>query len=333
MVYKDERTANQSGQNVESAKANNKGTSRTAEFAEREFGRSRLWNHTAKQNKTKKPKKETSENRWFAPLMTAGLVAVASLSVVPYVDNFIESHTLTFDQQEVVIFVGKYKSLAVDVDAVRQKDKNIQTATYLLNGMTELGWWYQVGVNEDKSIKGFDLSVQIFSKDGNKIEIDRNVAFSGTVNPGDTVKLSMDFKDKNLAITATDLETGAKAEFIAPAHGSYFVGNKYQAAFTGVMTEIYHSGKELQVKENPVTYSIIGPPVKAFASIDVWYDIKTSYKTSIHKFLTSGQKSELLTLGSFGIVPQKKTLNLLPRRSKMTISDTGGLVFTTGISE
>jgi hypothetical protein len=52
-----------------------------------------------------------------------------------------------YDQQVFMIFGQSFNSLSVNVTAVEQSDGNGYGPSYLLNGVTNDGYWYQVGLS------------------------------------------------------------------------------------------------------------------------------------------------------------------------------------------
>ena len=52
-----------------------------------------------------------------------------------------------YDVQEVMVFAQSYSQLEFNVTAVAQCDANGYGPAYLLNGLSNTGYWYQVGIN------------------------------------------------------------------------------------------------------------------------------------------------------------------------------------------
>ncbi len=59
----------------------------------------------------------------------------------------VSASTATYDQQVFMIFDQSFSSLSVNVTAVEQTDGNGYGPSYLLNGVTNDGYWYQVGLS------------------------------------------------------------------------------------------------------------------------------------------------------------------------------------------
>ena len=114
-----------------------------------------------------------------------------------------------------------------------------------------MGYWYQVGLSWDWSPgTGFAMSYEVFNSLGNSISPQGGggglTPFSGTVNVGDNVTLSLYFSSGDVVMLAHDVNTGASAEVTYSAEGAtHFVGQPGGDAnsigfFTGLMTEWYH---------------------------------------------------------------------------------------------
>src|SRR5208282_5779299 len=107
-------------------------------------------------------------------------------------------------------------------------------AAYLLNGLTDAGYWYQVGVSWNWSPgetpgTGFDMNYEAWDASGNSIFPANGgglVAFSGAVNNRDTVLLSLQFTSSDtVTMMAQDVNTGAQAQVTFSAEGAtVFVG-------------------------------------------------------------------------------------------------------------
>ena len=182
----------------------------------------------------------------------------------------------TYDQREGVIFnSGKFNSLQVDVKAVAQKNKEIYQTFYLLNGITNTGAWYQVGLDysQTKDNKNFfNLTIDIFSKkglseqNGGKDKVNLNLNFSKPVKENDTVRLSLMCEGSKIILSGKDLDNGGTASysFLSKTSNEHFIGTIKNGAFTGVMTEIYHYGSSPQIIEVPVLYKYIGEITSKF---------------------------------------------------------------------
>jgi hypothetical protein len=178
----------------------------------------------------------------------------------------------SYDVQELMAFAPSYSGLDVNVTAVAQCDANGYGPSYLLNGLSNTGYWYQVGINWDWPLQsggyspGFGFVSEAWAP-GGLTRAPASSAFSGTVNPGDTVELSLSFSGGQLVASAHDLNTGAEGSTSYPARAAtVFVGTEAQQSrsrfsfatrgyFTGLMTEWYHVNPSVNGVEQKVTYS------------------------------------------------------------------------------
>ena len=179
--------------------------------------------------------------------------------------SYNQSQKLTFDQQEGVVFSGAdFKSLSVNVTAVVQKTNENYEASYLLNGLTKSSGWFQVGL-DNKKLQGnseFSLVIDIFPnssvQSGKSIDIVNTlIPFSKTIQPSDIVQLKMSTDGNKVILTGTDLNNGATASYVYSGDKNIgnFIGTLKNGNFTGIMTEIYHSGKSMEIHETPTTYN------------------------------------------------------------------------------
>ncbi len=176
-----------------------------------------------------------------------------------------------YDVQLGITFTQSFTSIEYNVTALAQTDPSLGTGpAYLVNGLSNAGYWYQVGVSWDWSPgdtpgTGFDMSYEVFDTMGNSIfpaDGQGGVeAFSGPVKAGDIILLDLYFSSatNNVVMLADDTDTGASASETYPSMGAtYFTGlpdfvansNGY---FTGLMTEWYH-GLPYFTNENSVVY-------------------------------------------------------------------------------
>lgn len=176
-----------------------------------------------------------------------------------------------YDEQLGITFTQSFTSIEYNVTALAQTDPSLGTGpAYLVNGLSDAGYWYQVGVSwnwapGDTPGTGFDMSYEVFDTMGNSIfpaDGQGGVeAFSGPVKAGDIILLDLYFSNatNSVVMLADDTNTGASASETYPSmDGTYFVGlpgfvansNGY---FTGLMTEWYH-GLPYFTNENSVVY-------------------------------------------------------------------------------
>ncbi|MDG7044203.1 MAG: hypothetical protein JRN19_01725 [Nitrososphaerota archaeon] len=180
------------------------------------------------------------------------------------------SPAANWDEQLGESFTQDFTSLAFNVTAVPQSDSYGYGPAYLLNGLSDTGYWYQVGLSYNWPHtsggynSGFNMIYAVFNPSGSIIlptsgggGLD---SFSGPVNSGDLVLLNLYFDNSTgvVKMYAYDWNTGASASETFSSEGAtYFQGqNGYSASnsngfFTGLMTEWYHVnpyyGSEQQV--------------------------------------------------------------------------------------
>jgi len=80
-----------------------------------------------------------------------------------------------WDEQVALTFTQSFLSMAWNVTAVPQNDSYGYGPAYLLNGLTDKGWWYQVGVSFDWPYStggfaaGFNMNYEVFSPNGSSV--------------------------------------------------------------------------------------------------------------------------------------------------------------------
>lgn len=184
-----------------------------------------------------------------------------------------------YDEQLGSTFTQDFNALAYNVTVLAQADADGYGPGYLLNGVTTKGYWYQVGVsyhwpNSDGSYNaGFGFSYQVYGSDGKGLYPAQGAGlgnFSGPVNSGDSVLLSLNFSGPSVMMIARDWNTGAEAATSYSSEGALsFVGDAFSSVnahgfFTGLMTEWYHSAPYYG-NEGQVTYTN-----KAVALTSAW---------------------------------------------------------------
>ncbi len=153
-----------------------------------------------------------------------------------------------YDEQLLLVEASSFSSLVLNV-GVDTQDAGMFGPAFLLNGLTETGWWYQVGVAVDWPssngyAKGFVFITQVWAP-GNRPNPPQLVGMA--VNPGDQVQLNLGVSYGDVVMEARDPFTGASQSFTYSAMGaSAFEGLSSAPGegryFTGLMTEQYHVG-------------------------------------------------------------------------------------------
>jgi hypothetical protein len=181
-----------------------------------------------------------------------------------------------YDEQLGLTFTQNFSSIAYNVTAVQQVDTYGYGPAYLLNGVTDEGYWYQVGLSFDWPYAtggyaaGFHFNYEVFNNTGKSIFPASGggglESFSGPVSNGDKVLLNLYFSGGNVTMYAYDWGTGASATITYTTMGaSYFQGqteapSNANGFFTGLMTEWWHPnayyGGEAQVVYSNTTFAL-----------------------------------------------------------------------------
>ncbi len=207
----------------------------------------------------------------------------------------------TYDQQVSLIFTQDFNSLSFNVTAVPQTDSSGFGPAYLLNGLSDSGYWYQVGLAYNWPLasgtsydSGFHFIWEVFNPNGTT----SNPVLSripDKVNQGDTVLLGLSFSSGSVVMSTLDYNTGASSSHSYTAGGgSIFKGSSSSRGTrtpTSLMTEWYHANpSETSMKQ--VTYS--EPTVQISK---VWICIG-EYVPSNSNSAVFGQCSSEMLLGS-----------------------------------
>jgi hypothetical protein len=174
-----------------------------------------------------------------------------------------------YDEQLGTTFTQNFASLAYNVTALAQGDTYGYGPSYLLNGLSSKGYWYQVGVSYHWPLvgagfsQGFDFNYEVFNSNGVSVFPANGgglAPFTGTVNPGDTIGLALSFSGVNVLMSARDYSTGATASASYSAQGATIFDGSLSSTsnsngfFSGLMTEWYHVAPYYS-SEGHVTYS------------------------------------------------------------------------------
>ena len=187
-----------------------------------------------------------------------------------------------YDEQIGITFPQDATSLSYNVTAVAQASSDGYGPAYLLNGLTDAGYWYQIGLSYNWPfanggyVSGFAVNFEVFNASGSSIYpaggrggLDR---FNGTVDNGDSVLLRLSFSGGQLEMRLKDLSTGATGAEAYAAFGTRFIGlatpGDRNGFFTGLMTEWYHVNP-YHGSEGKAVYSQSVSPLPSAA---VWAD-------------------------------------------------------------
>jgi hypothetical protein len=163
-------------------------------------------------------------------------------------------HPPVWDEQMGLTFTDTFTSLHMNVTAVAQADQYGYGPGYLLNGLTEKGFWYQVGVTWQWPMLsgghnvGFAMAYEVFNSAQQSVFPNQGSGqdlFSGTVSSGDVVLLSLSFSGGNVTMAAYDWNSTASAsESFTAVGASTFKGVNSTSSngfFSGPMTEWWHA--------------------------------------------------------------------------------------------
>ena len=250
----------------------------------------------------------------------------------------------TYDEQVGETFSQSFTSIAYNVTAVPQTDADGYGPGYLLNGLSSNSYWYQVGLSyqwpyaNGGYYPGFEMNYETFDSSGQSIFPSSGggggIGFSGPVNAGDEVLLTLYFSGGNVVMSATDWSTGASASESYSAEGAtYFQSGGSNGFFTGLMTEWWHSASYYS-NEQEVVYS---DSTFALPSADLWADewipstgqslfynseyVAFSNPSQLQSFSTNGITSyananEFIT----GYLAPSTTITLLPAGESIPLS-------------
>jgi len=178
--------------------------------------------------------------------------------------------TALYDEQSGLSFTGTFTSIVYNVSAVAQSALSGTGPAYLINGYSNKGYWYQIGLSYDwvtnasnSHYIGFRANYEVFAPNGTSIYPSGggggSVELHGNVNPGDTVTLGLYMNNSTgmVKMKVYDKTTGAYYDTEYPSYGATeFIGNSSSpfinhGFFTGLMTEWYNVdptfGNQLQV--------------------------------------------------------------------------------------
>lgn len=230
-----------------------------------------------------------------------------------------------YDVQQVMVFAQSFTALAFNVTAVAQCDSAGYGPAYLLNGLSNSGYWYQVGINWNWPLQsggytpGFGFVSEGWAP-GGITRSPTSESFSGPVNQGDTIELSLSFSNGQVQASAVDLNTGSTGSTTYPAdRGTEFIGSQQQESslrfsfatqgyFTGLMTEWYHVSANYPAAQDQVTYSENSTAVgSATFGVGEW-NVTGGGQTSVFEDtandglpVTLGSQLQQFTLGGYTV--------------------------------
>lgn len=182
------------------------------------------------------------------------------------------------DEQIGMTFTTNTASLSYDVPAIAQQDATGAGPAYLVNGFTNKGYWYQVGLlyNWSKLMNGhqngFYYTCAVFAPSGQVLFFPSTKA---NVKPGDKVRIALYIYSGNVVMNLYDQNTEAQQTWTYDAFGANtFIGSpdssQINGDFSGLMTEWYHTqpynGSVGFTNAQPVSYS----PSSTWPSGPIW---------------------------------------------------------------
>jgi len=207
---------------------------------------------------------------WYLVIQNPSELAGAQSSVVDVTGDIMltflasgTSNLASYDEQMGLTFADNFTSLAYEVMAIPQADADGLGPDYLLNGLSNTGYWYQVGLAYNwetetgtSYTQGFQATYEVFSPSGISVFPvaggGGSLALSGPIYQNDRVLLGMFFSEGDVVLSVDDATTGAYSSKSFSAYGaSIFVGNPVSSSdnngfFTGLMTEWYHEAPYYQ---------------------------------------------------------------------------------------
>jgi hypothetical protein len=155
-----------------------------------------------------------------------------------------------YDEQLGLTYSQNVTGLSYNVTAVQQSDAYGYGPSYLLNGLSDKGFWYQVGLSWDWPFSqggytpGFNFNYEVSNSSGQSVFPPSGggglVAYSGTVNQGDTVLLSLYFSGGVVFMYSLDWNTSATAiQDFGTQGASTFLGLKNSTNSHGFFTGPY----------------------------------------------------------------------------------------------
>jgi hypothetical protein len=228
--------------------------------------------------------------------------------------NYVEQAGVTFDENTT--------NLTAYTIATEITDQNGFGPAYLLNGLTDNGWWYQVGIVYDwpnqyrnLPIPGFSFTDSVFSPSGELV--DQQGAWNATnffpslgdVSNGDVIELSMTINGTSIYLAAHDLTTGMYQRAVHSSNGATkFVGLETQSNqrgyFSGVMTEWYRSNSSItDLAEGQIDYWLGTPITKATLWADEYnyQSLGPVYNNETGLIALSDSSYARLTLGPLSV--------------------------------
>ncbi len=209
--------------------------------------------------------------------------------------------TIQYDKQVGFTFAQDFTSLSFNVTAVAQHGPDGTGPAYLLNGLTDMGYWYQVGISYNWGYTtstgtgytpGFQGIHEVFDAYGRSIypTTGGGGAMPLNVNPNDTVQLSLYFSNNQVIMAAhdwntTDTSSRAYISYHATVFNGQQSGISNNGFFTGLMTEQYYN-----TPDNSIGQQVAYSTGQSLSSSWMWMDefgIQGAYTFRVFKSNTN----------------------------------------------
>ena len=197
--------------------------------------------------------------------------ALAPAMHLTHADSWMETTGVAFSQP-----MQQQEQLAYNVTAVAQSDNDGIGPAYLINALSNAGYWYQIGLSYNWSIEGnasqlshadgFLVNYNVFNPNGTVVApvcpggpCGGVMNITGNINNGDKILLSISVQGSNIIMSMKDWNTGAAAEMNFSNEGATgFEGTlrspNYAGFFSGLMTEWHHNAPYYYQNGTPAYY-------------------------------------------------------------------------------
>ncbi|MCL4372413.1 hypothetical protein M1373_03795 [Candidatus Marsarchaeota archaeon] len=190
-----------------------------------------------------------------------------------------------FDTQQGLTLAGNLSALEYNVTPLNQSNIYGIGQGYLLNGLSNTGYWYQFGISYNWPLhanshgNGFKIMSEVFYPNASSMNPNGVVLNSINISSGNIVLLKMYFSGGNVVMSVYDWNTSFEKSISYPAYNAtYFVGGPYRnginngtsdksGEFTGLMTEQYYDSGVVE-KSKQVSYTAYNGIVYNAA---IWY--------------------------------------------------------------
>jgi hypothetical protein len=237
---------------------------------------------------------------FFVPYPKSGLDTASGPACYPFNGNINSTFTISsklpnFDEQLWLFFNQKLSSvLQYNVSAVAQNDSLGNGPGYLLNGLTDTGFWYQIGLTWNPLLvnssiigfRGFQLTYEVYNASSGvsifpSVSGSEGVNFSGTVRSGDTVLLSLKIISNDasnsgeVTVFASGFDWNTKASGNISSDGynaTTFMSAPFSNFPSGLLTEWYVTSPSFCSDQKVVFSNLITPLKSATLCIDEHYN-------------------------------------------------------------